>query len=138
MLLNDLVDDDKATVGLGKVELPFLMRKVPIKAVGAGVETVSGHSLTAMEIVLADRNCVIIGCRYRQWRREGNQSRLLECKRSVFFNLVEDSFELLKPEPLKFVTEASCIIILGSTMLLLDLQFIHKVWTFLIKVLIFF
>jgi 2,4-dienoyl-CoA reductase-like NADH-dependent reductase (Old Yellow Enzyme family) len=52
VLLNDLVDDDKATVQLGKVELPFLMRKVPIKAVGAGVETVSGHSLTAMEIVL--------------------------------------------------------------------------------------
>jgi 2,4-dienoyl-CoA reductase-like NADH-dependent reductase (Old Yellow Enzyme family) len=52
MLLNDLVDDDKAIVQLGKVELQFLMRKVPIKAVGAGAETVSGHSLTAMEIVL--------------------------------------------------------------------------------------
>lgn len=52
MLLKDLVDDDKATVQLGKLELPFLMRKVPIKAVGAGAETVSGHSLTAMEIVL--------------------------------------------------------------------------------------
>lgn len=48
LLLDESVSDEEAGLPLGKVQLPWLLRVLPLKAVGAGAETVSFYHLSTL------------------------------------------------------------------------------------------